>query len=104
MKPKGKIFWIDCDGSVDYGELIGLGIRNDNDFSIDCKFQLRNYTLCLSSNDGIHLKVIGECSCVGDTWPIQVKLRRWKNAESTLLLGTWIEEGDESHCVIELFA
>ena len=42
---RGSILWIEEDGGENFGEVKEVGMRNENDFSIDCKFEMRNYTL-----------------------------------------------------------
>lgn len=102
-KPRGTIVWIEEDGGENFGEVKEIGIRNENDFSIDCQYQMRSYTLTLKSSDGIHFEGAYVCRYPDQTQPVLVQFQRDKTKQGSLLSGSWVEDGEKYHCIIELF-
>lgn len=98
----GTINWIYGGGGEDHGVLTQAILRSEREIAIDCQCDGNIYTMVLRSTDGIDFS--GECRgrCDGETWLPVVNFRRWTNQKGLLLLGKWIEEGEESYCVIEL--
>lgn len=98
----GTIKWIYGGGGEDLGVLTQAILRSEREIAIDCQCEGNVYTMVLKSTDGLEFS--GECRgrCDGETWLPVVNFKRWTNQRGLLLLGKWIEEGDESYCVIEL--
>lgn len=98
----GTIKWIYGGGGEDRGVLTQAILRSEREIAIDCQCEGNVYTMVLKSTDGIEFS--GECRgrCDGETWPSVVNFKRWTNPTGLLLLGKWIEDGDELYCIIEL--
>ena len=99
----GTILWIYRAGDEDRGEVTEALFRSAREIAIDCRCNEYLYTMVLKSSDGVEFT--GECRgrCDGAAWKPTVGFKLWSNPKGSLLFGEWIEEGDESYCVIELY-
>jgi len=98
----GTILWMYGAGGEDKGEVTTALFRGDHELAIDCHCDDCLYTLVLKSNNGVEFT--GECRGRhnGRTWQPKGRFSLWRNEKGLLLFGTWIEDSDESYCVIEL--
>lgn len=98
----GSVLWIYTGGGEDRGIVKEAIYRDKGEIAIDLHCADYHYTMVLRSKDGIDFS--GECKgrCDGETWLPVVNFTHWTNPNGSLLFGTWIEDGDESYCTIEL--
>ena len=95
--------WIYFTGGSDSIPVDRALIRGDREMLVESTWDGYHYTVPLSSTDGIRFTADFPCKTGADTWNVRATCKLWANSTGYLLLGTWIEAGEEMHWIVELY-